>query len=107
MGCQKTVLDKQRCIEKSPHTDFSDMMTDLKNIICAKIDPFPPQAHQETRTPPFGIGCVMLGTVLNMTIAAAITQTSLHQCPDIIQDVLNKVDACCNNNDTTVNNHRE
>lgn len=36
MGCQKNVLDKQRCFENSLCTDFCDMIADLKNIIHAK-----------------------------------------------------------------------
>lgn len=65
----RSLLDQQRCIEKLPHADFSDLMADLKNVICTKIGSFLPRVHQE-RTRPFGIGCVTLSSSSNHTNVA-------------------------------------
>lgn len=66
---------------------------EFHNIIGAKTSPFPPGSPSGSRQ----TGHVLLSGAKNMTIAAALTQPSLHQCPDIIQDVLKKVDARRNN----------
>lgn len=79
MGCQRNALDEQRCIGKSPHTDFSALTADVRrqfggfqNITGAKTGQSPPQAHQETGKRPFSAACVALSGVYNMTIGAAI-----------------------------------